>query len=62
MQTTNHPATGGGRTASFALIALVVLIGLNLRPFLTAPGPVLSDIATDTGMGFGALSCSPFCR
>ncbi|WP_421565465.1 cyanate transporter [Ochrobactrum sp. EDr1-4] len=43
-----------------ALIVLVVLIGLNLRPFLTAPGPVLSYIASDTGMGFGALSLLTF--
>ena len=60
MQTTTHPASGGGRAARFALIALVILIGLNLRPFLTAPGPVLSDIAADTGMGFGALSLLTF--
>lgn len=60
MQTTTHPATGSKNAASFALIALVVLIGLNLRPFLTAPGPVLSNIAADTGMGFGALSLLTF--
>lgn len=60
MQTTTPPATGSKNAASFALIALVVLIGLNLRPFLTAPGPVLSNIAADTGMGFGALSLLTF--
>ncbi|MFQ0815884.1 MFS transporter [Brucella anthropi] len=60
MQTTPHPATGSKYAANLALIALVVLIGLNLRPFLTAPGPVLSDIAADTGMGFGALSLLTF--
>ncbi len=60
MQTTIHPATGSKNTASLALITLVVLIGLNLRPFLTAPGPVLSDIAADTGMGFGGLSLLTF--
>lgn len=43
-----------------ALLFLVVLIGLNLRPFLTAPGPVLTYIASDTGMGFGALSLLTF--
>ncbi len=59
MQTT-HPATSSKNAESVALIALVVLIGLNLRPFLTAPGPVLSDIAADTGMGFGALSLLTF--
>lgn len=60
MQTTTHPATGSKHTANIALIALVILVGLNLRPFLTAPGPVLSDIAADTGMGFGALSLLTF--
>lgn len=60
MQTTPRPASGSKHAASLALIALVVLIGLNLRPFLTAPGPVLSDIAADTGMGFGALSLLTF--
>ncbi|GAA5541491.1 MULTISPECIES: cyanate transporter [Brucella] len=57
----NNPAsTGGNRTAPIALVALVALIGFNLRPFLTGPGPVLSDIAADTGMGFGALSLLTF--
>jgi CP family cyanate transporter-like MFS transporter len=56
----NHASTGGNQTAPIALVALVALIGLNLRPFLTGPGPVLSDIAADTGMGFGALSLLTF--
>jgi len=60
MQTTTHPVTGSKQAANIALIALVVLIGLNLRPFLTAPGAVLSNIAADTGMGFGALSLLTF--
>ncbi|MBC8719184.1 cyanate transporter [Ochrobactrum sp. Marseille-Q0166] len=51
---------GSTQAAPIALIALVVLIGLNLRPFLTAPGPVLSDIVADTGMGFGMLSLLTF--
>ncbi|OYR14945.1 cyanate transporter [Brucella thiophenivorans] len=50
----------GTNASPIALIVLVVLIGLNLRPFLTAPGPILSDIASDTGMGFGALSLLTF--
>lgn len=58
MQT--QQANGGTQAAPVALIVLVVLIGLNLRPFLTAPGPVLSDIVTDTGMGFGMLSLLTF--
>ncbi|MDH7788893.1 CP family cyanate transporter-like MFS transporter [Ochrobactrum sp. 19YEA23] len=56
----NHASTGGNQTAPIALVTLVALIGLNLRPFLTGPGPVLSDIAADTGMGFGALSLLTF--
>lgn len=50
----------GGQSSPIAFIMLVVLVGLNLRPFLTAPGPVLNDIASDTGMGFGALSLLTF--
>lgn len=59
MTSTSAPSVGEKATP-VALIVLVVLIGLNLRPFLTAPGPVLSYIASDTGMGFGALSLLTF--
>lgn len=59
MTPTSAPSVGKKATP-VALIVLVVLIGLNLRPFLTAPGPVLSYIASDTGMGFGALSLLTF--
>ncbi len=38
------------------LLALVVLIALNLRPFLTAPGPVLKETVAETGMGYGSLA------
>jgi len=38
------------------LILLIVGIALNLRPFLAAPGPILSQIASDTGMGPKLLS------
>lgn len=38
------------------LLALIVLIGINLRPFLTAPGPLLAGIVADTGMGYTALA------
>ena len=47
-----QPAQG----RQWALLALIALIGLNLRPFLTAPGPILSSIETDTGMGYGGLA------
>ena len=53
MQVPAYPPAPGRH---WALLALVVLIGLNLRPFLTAPGPVLGDIAADTGMGYGGLA------
>lgn len=39
-----------------ALVFLIVMIALNLRPFLAAPGPILPQIAEDTGLGYGALS------
>ncbi len=39
-----------------ALAFLIVVIALNLRPFLAAPGPILPRIAEDTGLSYGALS------
>lgn len=39
-----------------ASVFLIVVIALNLRPFLAAPGPILPRIAGDTGLGYGALS------
>ncbi|MBD9372730.1 cyanate transporter [Rhizobium sp. ARZ01] len=47
-----QPAAG----RRWILLALVVLIALNLRPFLTAPGPVLTEIVVDTGMGYSSLA------
>lgn len=52
MSMTAQPATD----RQWTLLALVVLIGINLRPFLTAPGPILADIVADTGMGYGSLA------
>lgn len=52
MNGTARPAMG----RQWPLLALVALIGLNLRPFLTAPGPVLAAIAADTGLGYGGLA------
>jgi len=40
----------------WAILALVVLIGLNLRPFLAATGPLLPDIVHDLGMSHEAIS------
>ncbi len=45
---------GSGR--QWAMLGLVVLIGINLRPFLAAPGPLLPDIVADTGLGYGGLA------
>ncbi len=36
------------------LIAGIVLVAFNLRPSITAVGPVISDIRMDTGMSNGA--------
>ena len=46
--------TRSGR--DWAMLALVVLIGLNLRPFLAAPAPILAEISADTGLGFGGIA------
>lgn len=48
--TDTHP----GR--DWAMLALVVLIGLNLRPFLAAPAPILAEIVADTGLGYGGIA------
>lgn len=53
----NRPATG-----STALLGLVILVGLNLRPFLTATGPLAAAIRADTGMtlpGMALLTLVP---
>jgi CP family cyanate transporter-like MFS transporter len=41
---------------AWAMLALVVLIGLNLRPFLAAPAPLLPEIVADTGLGYGGIA------
>ena len=47
MSATPQPAAN----RQWIMLALVVLIGLNLRPFLAAPGPLLPTIAAETGLG-----------
>lgn len=37
-------------------LALVVLVGLNLRPFLTAVGPLATRIASETRLDFQAMA------
>lgn len=44
-------ARWGAAPRAWAMLALVALIGLNLRPFLTGPGTVLAGIEADTGLG-----------
>ncbi|TPJ38368.1 CynX/NimT family MFS transporter [Mesorhizobium sp. B2-3-13] len=52
MSGTTQPAAG----RQWSLLVLVVLVGINLRPFLTAPGPILANIVADTGMGYSSLA------
>lgn len=46
----------GRRNASGLLLAAVVLVALNLRPFLTAVGPLVPDIAGATGLDLKSMS------
>lgn len=46
----DHPA---GQTA---LLVLVILIGLNLRPFLTAIGPLSGEIGRTLSLGMDTLA------
>ncbi|PRH87601.1 MFS transporter [Labrys okinawensis] len=50
------PARLPASSSSLVLLSLVVLIGLNLRPFLTGPGPLLPGIQADTGLGYGGIA------
>lgn len=38
------------------LLAVVVLVGLNLRPFITGVGPLAADIGAQTGLGLQGLA------
>lgn len=38
------------------MLLLVMLIAVNLRPFLTAPAPVVANIVADTAMGYSMLA------
>ena len=49
----NSARSGASRAL---LLAAVVLVGLNLRPFLTGIGPLAAEIQAATGLGFGSLS------
>ncbi|HGN1706020.1 TPA: cyanate transporter [Providencia rettgeri] len=43
-------------SSSFALLLTIVLVGLNLRPFMTGPGPVIENIIQTTGMSYQSIS------
>ncbi|OAT49732.1 cyanate transporter [Providencia heimbachae] len=42
--------------SSLGLVVTIILIGINLRPFMTGPGPVIDDIILTTGMSFQGIS------
>lgn len=43
-------------TTCLLTFCMVVLVGLNLRPFLVAMGPLMPQVLVDTGMGLGSAS------
>lgn len=47
------PLSSSGR---MLLLAAVVLIGLNLRPFMTGVGPLAADIGAQTGLGLQGMA------
>jgi CP family cyanate transporter-like MFS transporter len=55
-----NPASAPRVARSVAVVPgamiLLVLVGLNLRPFLTSVGPVLDIVRGDTGLDFRAVS------
>ncbi|TKT78133.1 cyanate transporter [Aquamicrobium sp. LC103] len=38
------------------LLAAIVMVGLNLRPFITGIGPLASDIGAETGLGLQGIA------
>lgn len=50
------PSTRHAGSRRLPLLLLVVLIGLNLRPFLTTSAPLAAAIRADTGMTLQAMS------
>ncbi|UTW10440.1 cyanate transporter [Marinobacterium rhizophilum] len=57
------PSSCAAPVAGLGGFMLLVLVGLNLRPFLTSVGPVLKAVQADTGMGHGLaaiLTTLPF--
>lgn len=61
--TGRKPATDGAEAVERAsisdrmpLLAAIVLVGLNLRPFITGIGPLASDIGAQTGLGLQGIA------
>ena len=59
--TSPRPLREGGPTpwhgaSQIAWLAVVVLIGLNLRPFLTGIGPVVASIRSSTGLDYRGIA------
>lgn len=55
----SHKAMAFGqpsRAAHLLLLAVVALVGLNLRPFITGIGPLAADIGAQTGLGLKGIS------
>lgn len=42
--------------SSLGLVATIILVGINLRPFMTGPGPVIDEIIRTTGMSYQDIS------
>jgi CP family cyanate transporter-like MFS transporter len=40
----------------FLLLAVVILVGLNLRPFITGVGPLAADMSAQTGIGLQGMA------
>lgn len=55
---TSQDSAPAGR--SLAFVTLIIVVGLNLRPFLTAIGPLAPQISEATGMSMTALSVMTF--
>jgi CP family cyanate transporter-like MFS transporter len=51
-----HAGTAADDKQALALLVLVILIGLNLRPFLTAIGPLSRDIADALALDMDTLA------
>lgn len=57
---TQTGATSAPVAAGVAFVAFVIVIGLNLRPFVTSVGPLAQQISEATGMSMTALSVMTF--